>query len=459
MPHADKPSEELAALEKQLDARDMAQRLRALRELKRLADRGAVAVEAPRPWVNMHCHSFYSYNAHGYSPSHVAWEMYRRGVSVAAVIDFDVLDAVEEVLAASDALLYRFCAGVESRVYVEEFRNVVINSPDEPGIAYYCGQGFVGRPAPGSDGERVLATMVQRAAERNRAMVARINAYLGDVQVDYDKEVISLSAAGNATERHILEAYERKALEVFPDRARRALFWAARLKVGHEEMERLIGDSIRLRNMMRTKLMKYGGPGYAPPEPALFPRLEEMVAMIRSCGAMPMYAWLDGTNPGEEDTELVVDFAVQAGAVGINLIPDRNFNIRDGAEKERKVRKLEELMRHVTARGLVLNVGTEMNSPAQPLVDHFDAPELRPHVSAFLEGAQIVWGHSLLLRHGGFGYLSPQAQAAFGSDVGKKNAFFRDVGSRPVPHGAQLARLRAASKAGDVRGVLNALSG
>ncbi len=102
-------------------------------------------------------------------------------------------------------------------------------------------------------------------------------------------------------------------------------------------------------------------------------------------------------------------------------------------------------------------VGTEMNNAAQPLVDHFDSPELKPYVQTFLTGAQIFWGHSMLLRHGGFGYCSPQADAAFGKDIAKRNEFFREAGARPVPHGAILADLRSASKAGDHRKVLRLL--
>ena len=98
-----------------------------------------------------------------------------------------------------------------------------------------------------------------------------------------------------------------------------------------------------------------------------------------------------------------------------------------------------------------------MNSATQPMVDHFDAPEMKPHAAIFLEGALILWGHSLLLRHGGFGYLSPQAEAAFGRDAVRKNAFFREVGEQPVPHGNRLPALRAASRAGDCKAVLRAL--
>ena len=454
MPH----TKDVAQLEGHLNALDLHARIRALRELKHLADTGKTPVPGAGGWVNMHCHTFFSYNAHGFSPCRVAWEMYKRGVEVAGIIDFDVLDGVEEALAISDALLYRFTAGIESRVYVEEFGREVLNSPHEPGIAYYCGQGFIGQPPPGSAAAATLRQMADYARVRNEAMTLRTNAYLDDAQINYETDVIPLSAAGNATERHMLAAYEKRAEEVFPDRAKRAHFWASKLHLGQDEIERFMRDSVQFRNIMRKDLMKYGTPGYAPPELKTYPVLENVVAMIRACGAMPMYAWLDGTNSGESDTELLIDYFLSAGGVGINLIPDRNWNLKDATEKAEKTAKLNEVVAIARERHLLISVGTELNNASQPMVDNFDTPELKPHAQAFLEDARIIWGHSLLLRHGGFGYLSAQAEAAFGKDVRKKNGFFLEVGSRPVPHGADLQKLRAASKAADAAAVLRALS-
>ena len=119
--------------------------------------------------------------------------------------------------------------------------------------------------------------------------------------------------------------------------------------------------------------------------------------------------------------------------------------------------KLNEIVRMAKERYLPICVGTEMNNAAQPLVDHFDVAELKPHIETFLAGAQIIGGHALLLRHGGFGYLSPQSEVVFGKDTLRKNGFFREVGARPVPHGSALKALREASRNGDERGVLRAL--
>ena len=449
---------QLARLENDLDHPDLHTRLRALRELKHLAAADKASVEKPGRRVNMHCHTFFSYNARGFSPCRVAWEMFRRGVCVAGIMDFDVLDGIEETLAASDALLYRLTVGIETRVFVRDFEKDALNSPDEPGVAYYCGQGFAKGPPPGSEADETLRKMGQCAQDRNRAMLARVNAYLETVRLDYGRDVIPLSAAGHPTERHMLEAYETRARELMPGRAERARFWASKLRLGQEAAERLMDDPVQLRNVMRKRLMKYGSPGYAAPDPTSFPALAEAVGMIRACGAMPMYAWLDGTHSGEEDAELLVDYFLDAGGAGLNIVPDRNWNLKDPGEKALKVAKLNEIIAIAGKRHLPVNAGTEMNNASQPLVDHFDAPELQPHTQVFLDGAHIIWGHSLLLRHGGFGYLSPQAEAVFGRDVRRKNEFFLEVGRRPVPHGADLARLRSASKTANPKGVLRALA-
>jgi len=445
-------------LEQQLNHPARPTRIRALRELKHLADAGKIQLDPPRPWVNMHCHSTYSYNAHGFSPARIAWESYRRGLAVAGVVDFDVLDAVDEALEAGDAIHCKFTAGLESRVYVKEFKGVVLNSPNEPAIAYYMGQGFVHAPRAGSTAAGTLERMFECATGRNRAILEKTNAFLEDVVLDYEKDVLPLTPSNNATERHLLQAYDEKAKQIIPDRGKRARFWAAKVRMSAAEIERIMESTVQFRNVMRNRLMKYGSPGYVAPDPRNFPTLAETVEMIRACGAMPMYAWLDGTTSGEEDTELLLDFFCAAGQVGLNIIPERNWNLRDPDEKARKVAMLNEVVAAAKNRRLPVSVGTEMNNAVQPLVDRFDAPELKPHVETFLAGAQIIWGHSLLLRHGGFGYVSPQAEVVFAGDIVRKNEFFRAVGACDVPRGAALQKLREASKNGDHRAILRLLA-
>ena len=47
--------------------------------------------------------------------------------------------------------------------------------------------------------------------------MARVNAYLDPVTIDYERDVLPLTPAGNATERHMLVAYMHAAERTVPD--------------------------------------------------------------------------------------------------------------------------------------------------------------------------------------------------------------------------------------------------
>jgi hypothetical protein len=90
---------------------------------------------------------------------------------------------------------------------------------------------------------------------------------------------------------------------------------------------------------------------------------------------------------------------------------------------------------------LPLNVGTEMNSPGNKLVDDFDAPELAPVRQAFLDGAHFIYGHTALQRALGLGYQSPWAQAHLPTRR-QRNDFYTRIGYATPPGLAGLAMLR-----------------
>ena len=67
------------------------------------------------------------------------------------------------------------------------------------------------------------------------------------------------------------------------------------------------------------------------------------------------------------------------------------------------MQKLYEIVALAEEYDLPLNVGTEMNTYGNKLVDDFDAPELAPVRQAFLDGAHFVYGHTALQRGAGVG--------------------------------------------------------
>ena len=214
--------------------------------VRRNALRGLAASAAPRPaekpWVNMHLHTFFSFNGEGWSPSRLAWESRQAGLYAAGIVDFDVLAGNDEWFEATDLLGVRAAAGFETRVFLSEFAEHEISSPGEPGVSYYMGFGFVKPPAPGSDAAARFVQFLRQSHQRNREVIARLNVRLGDARLDYEADVLPLTPAGNATERHIVRAYHEKALKLAGgDRAKAAAFWAGVFGMNATDLAAKIG--------------------------------------------------------------------------------------------------------------------------------------------------------------------------------------------------------------------------
>jgi hypothetical protein len=437
----------ITELEAQLNSFARATRSAALAELVDMAARGEITLPEAAPIVNMHCHTFYSYNAYGHSPSSLAWLARRKGFAVVGIVDFDVLDAVDEFLAACDTVGVRGSAGIETRIFIPEFAAREINSPGEPGVYYHMGIGFTSSEAPPA-AIPVLASMRGRAERRNRDMLRRVNAYMDPVMVDYDRDVLPLTPVGNATERHMLAAYIQATARRYPSDSKRAEFWAEKLGQPHDQVTGILDDYPKLSNLVRARLMKKGGVGYIQPGPESFPTLDEYHGMIEACGALPCATWLDGTSAGEEAIGELMDLLIAKGVAALNIVPDRNWNIADPVTRALKVAKLHEIVRIASDLDLPLNVGTEMNSPGNRLVDDFDAPEMAPLRQAFLDGAHFIYGHTALQRALGLGYQSEWARAHFPTRRAR-NAFYTAAGYRLAPGATGLARLRELGAAPD----------
>ena len=341
--------DQITELETALNSFDLTIRTNALTELVALADRGEAPCEPVKDVVNLHCHTFFSFNAYGHSPTSLAWLAKKRGFAAVGIVDFDVLDAVHEFLAACDLAGVRGSAGIETRVFIPEFATREINSPGEPGVYYHMGIGFTPGTVP-PEATPTLAAMRARADRRNREMAARVNVHLDPVTIDYERDVLPLTPAGNATERHMLLAYIRAADRSFSDsESRKAAFWAEKLGASVDQITAIIGDYAKFSNLVRGKLMKRGGVGYVQPSPEAFPTVAEFHEMIVACGALPCVTWLDGISAGEQAIDELLDLLIGQGAVALNIIPDRNWNIADPEMRALKVAKLHEIVRIAAA--------------------------------------------------------------------------------------------------------------
>ena len=358
--------------------------------------------------VNLHSHTFFSYNAYGYSPTHFAVLARQHGLAAAGIVDFDVLDGLEEFWEAGKLCGLKRCVSMESRVFVPEFATRVINSPGEPGIAYHMGVGFTRQLQ-----HPFLAQMRATSTQRNRELIARVNMFTAPVALDYEHDVMPLTPAGNATERHICEAYSKKS-----DTA----FWKA--KLGD-----CPNDAVKVQALIRAKTMKKGGVGYVQPGAGSFPLMAEMNRFVIEAGAIPALTWLDGTSEGEKCIEELFAVAKATGAAAINIIPDRNYT---PDIKDQKLQNLYDVVALAEKHHFPVIVGTEMNAPGNKFVDDFNSAELKPLVPVFLKGAHIAYAHSVLQRRHGRGYLSDWAKHRF-AFVAEKNDYFEKLGWELTP--------------------------
>jgi hypothetical protein len=68
-------------LEQQLDSFDLAERRQALSALCDKVKSGDIELPRAGRFVNMHCHTFFSYNTYGYSPTKFAWLARKAGLA------------------------------------------------------------------------------------------------------------------------------------------------------------------------------------------------------------------------------------------------------------------------------------------------------------------------------------------------------------------------------------------
>lgn len=382
------------------------------------------ARETNRPG-NLHSHTFFSYNSQGWSPARYALLARRHGMEVAGIVDFDVLDGMEEFHTAGRWLNLRTVVSMETRVFVPEFSDRVINSPGEPGVAYHMAAGWCRLPSS-MENNMFLRSLGERAARRNRTMISRLNEYFDELAISYETDVLPLTPHRNATERHIVQAYARRAASIFTGEKLLA-FWTDKTGPGLSPAD--LPESPRLFNQIRSKTMKIGGAGYTRPTSSTFPLLSDFNAYAIHCGAIPMIAWLDGTSAGESSMDEWASVAAKSGACAINIIPDRNFTPGVNDAKRQNLYDVVDLANRLDWPVIA---GTEMNSYGQKFVDDFDSAELRPLVPVFQRGARILYAHTALQRAAGIGYIGAWADTHL-ADRKDRNTVFEAIGAALSP--------------------------
>ena len=158
-------------------------------------------------YINNHIHTTYSFSP--YSPAAAVFAARMEGLCTAGIIDHDSISGAEEFLEAAKIVGMPVTIGMECRASMNgtAMEGKRTNNPDQVGVSYMTIQSV-----PHDRIEEVNAFFAPyRAArnERNRKMIAKINALLPGIELDYERDVLPLSQAaeeGGVTERHLMYA-------------------------------------------------------------------------------------------------------------------------------------------------------------------------------------------------------------------------------------------------------------
>lgn len=134
--------------------------------------------------------------------------------------------------------------------------------------------------------------------------------------------------------------------------------------------------------------MKKGGVGYVQPDNTTFPDVKEFFDWVTECGGIPVATWLDGTNKGEANPHELMEYYKSKGAVAFNIIPHRTATAE-------KYHYLQAVIKAARELKMPLCMGTEMNSPGQPLLDKWFGKYLKVYRQDALNGGQYFHRHTV----------------------------------------------------------------
>lgn len=220
---------------------------------------------------------------------------------------------------------------------------------------------------------------------------------------------------------------EKKSEHIFPVIEQRIEYWSAATNIEQDLIKVIIQDPVRFEAFLRSRLMKQGGIAYQQPSPTNFPALNRINQHALALHGIPVMAWVDGMSPAEDKIHELIEYHLSQGTRGLNIVPDRNYNISNQQVKQKKVKKLYEFVEVAESYDLPIMVGTELNAPGMKFVDDFNSPELASLLPTFIKGAEIIYGHSVEQSRTGNGYCSHWSEHRF-STRAARNDYFQAIG-------------------------------
>ena len=354
-----------------------------LANLKALLAKEKCAPAVKPEYANNHIHTIYSFSP--YSPTAAVYMARAEGLEMAGIMDHDPIGGAEEFRAAGEIAGIGTTCGMECRVSLEgtALADRRLNNPDQVGVAYMAIHSV---PRTGfARLQEVFAPLRERRNERNRKMLANINALMSPygITLDFERDVLPLSSfavGGSVTERHLLYALSKKIVEI-SGREKCAEFVNNNLQITLTEKQKAtLSDPDNphflydLLGVLKAKLVEKI---YIPATDECL-KLSEVVKLADEVGAILCYPYLGdvGESPTgdkkaqkfEDDfLEELFDMLKAEGVKAITYMPARNT--------PEQIERLQGLCRKY---GMTEISGEDVNSSRQSMIcPQLARPEFR----------------------------------------------------------------------------------
>jgi hypothetical protein len=373
--------------------------------------------------INLHVHTNESYSVFR-SPTEAVWYAYKNSVKYFGINDhYTIAGHAEFGEACRIARIWAFFSIEAIAMDHEAAENKKrYNDPNNPGRCYLIGKGVTRDLDKGGRYDTILNRMKDAIQRRNRKIIDLLNRYTArkgySINLDYE-DVGALTPRGNATERHVVQAFCEKLDGLADGSAKRLEIY--RKTVGDVVTEATLSDSADLLTTVRAQLVKAGKPCYVEEDPEAFASMEDLVGIYKEYGAVPSYPFMGyPVTEEEEDLDRLFRKVTGYGMYAFDLVEFRT-----------SLETASTIISYASGKGFPVFVGTEHNTKRlDPIVGEIATD---PLLHGYIEkSAHFVLGHQILTRFLDYGYLTETGKPRIGN-LQEGFDLFSSVGAMDLP--------------------------
>jgi len=369
--------------------------------------------------INLHVHTNESYSLFR-SPTEAVWYAYSSGVEYFGINDHYTIDGHPEFRDACRIADLKPAFSIEAVAMdpVSCRANRRYNDPNNPGRCYLIGKGVTRNLNRNGENERLLLRMRNAIQRRNVEIVERLNSYAEkkgySINITYE-DVRRLTPRGNATERHVVQAFCEKLDSLSEEESMRLEIYSA--VIGRDLSVETLNDPAALLTTVRAGLVKTGGACYVEEDSEAFTSIESLVGMYLEYGAIPSYPFMGGpVTEEEEDLDRLFKRVVSYGIYAFDVVEFRT-----------PLDKAREIVTFAQERGFPVFIGTEHNTKrVDPIIGEIAKDSV---LYGYLKrSAEFVIGHQVLSTLCDYGYVTEEGLPHI-ENLREGFALFSEVGA------------------------------